>query len=363
MAEKAKTFGRNLLLELAIAKGKNYDRESITTGSPSKKQVLEGLRNVGVNDPIEIISTVQELKRRLKLWILVKKVKELGVFFDHEKNKALKLAIHIYCKDENALKDLSTYQKSEPKTKTVFYTSQKQLTMDDWLAKEEKLRNAIHEKLSDEENDSIATLDKILSLEDKIRCHIGIDYKKHVVERKKSPQYPHRKGSYDSYPLRRMVVTYDLKNNTMQISSHPTKTPKLIQILSEVLSNNPDNFQIRRPSAAEAIKSFENKKIQEQLQENNIRISEVKLKRIRMKGNPSFMHIKGENLLETINQLKESEINIVGKNIADVSEITFEFNKKKYKINYENSKIEKTGDFTPDDESMINEILSSWGVA
>ena len=285
----------------------------------------------------------------------------INKFYDHEKNRALKLAIHIYCKDKKALLDLHTYQKSEPKRKTIYYSSQKQFTLDDWIKNEDKLKIAISEKLSDKESDSIATLDKIISVGDKIRCNIGIDYKKRVVERKKSPEFPHRKGSYDSYPLRKMIVTYDVKSNTVQVSSHPTKTPQLMQILSEVMTNTKDNFDIRIPTASQAIKSFADKDVQKQLQENNVRISEIILKRIRMKGNPSYMRIQGENLIETINQFKDSEVNIVGKNISDISEITFEFDKKKYKVNYETGKVEKSVDFTPDGEFKLREILSSWG--
>lgn len=362
MANKPKTFGRDILLELAIANGVNYERTSITSRSPTKKQVLLGLHNKGIDNPHEIISIIQDLKKRIKLWILEEKAKELGTFFNHEKNKSLKLAIHIYSKNKSALQDLSTYQKSEPKTKTIFYSSHKQLMLDDWLKNESKLKIAISDNLSDKERDSIATLDKILFVGDKIRGEIGIDYKKRIVERKSSPQFPRRKGSYDSYPLRKMIFTYDVKNNVIQVSAHPEKTPELMHILSEVMTSNKDNFELRKPSAEQAIKAFSDKTVQKQLQKNNMRITEIILKKIRMKGNPSYMHIKGENLLETINQLKESEINIIGKNIADISEITFEFDKKKYAINYETSKVVKTGDFNPEDEFKINQMLSTWGI-
>lgn len=357
MVNKPKTFGRDILLELAIAKGVSYDR----TRLPTKKQVLLGLHNIGIDNPNEIITKIQELKKRIKLWILEAKAKELGVFINHTSNKQLKLAIHIYSKNPISLQDLSVYQKSEPKTNTVFYSSHKQFTLDNWLKNESELKKVIQEKLSDEERDSIATLDKILTVGDKIRGEIGIDYKKRIVERKSSPQFPRRKGSYDSYPLRKMVFTYDLKNNIIQVSSHPEKTPKLIQILSEIMAGNAVNFEIRTPSAEQAMKSFQNEKVQKQLEDNNIKIIEITLKKIRMKGNPSFMNIKGENILETINQLKEAEINIIGKNIADISEITFEFDKKKYMLNYETSKVVKTGDFSPEDEFKINQILSTWG--
>jgi len=357
MPDKPKTFGRDLLSELAIAKGVNYDR----TRLPTKKQVLLGLHNIGIDNPNEVIVKIQELKKRIKLWILEAKAKELGVFINHEHNKQLKLAIHIYSKNPTTLQDLSIYQKSEPKTNTIFYSSQKQLTLDNWQKNENDLKKAIRERLSDEERDSIATLDKIIPVGDKIRGEIGIDYKKRMVERKSSPQFPRRKGSYDSYPLKKMVFTYDLKSNTIQVSSHPEQTPKLIQILSEVMVGNNQNFEIRKPSAEQAMKSFQDEKVQKQLQENNIKIIEIILKKIRMKGNPSYMHIKGENILETINQLKDAEVNIVGKNIADISEITFEFDKKKYTQNYETSKVVKTGDFNPEDEFKVKQILSTWG--
>lgn len=357
MTDKPK-FSRDLLLELALAHGINYDR----LRPPTSRQVLLGLHNVGIDNPHEIISKIQEMKRRVKTWILEEKARELGVWYDHEKNKALKLAIYIYSKNKSALEDLSTYQKSEPKTKTIFYSSQKQLTLNDWLQKEKDLRNIIQKNLSDESHDSIATLDKIIHLGDKIRGEIGIDYKKRMVERKSAPQFPRRKGSYDSYPLRKMVFTYDTKNNSIQVSAHPQKTPRLMNILSGVMTDNENNFELRKPSAEQAIKSFSDERIQKQLQESNIRITEIILKKIRMKGNPSYMQMKGENLLETINQFKESDVNIVGKNIAEISEITFEFDRKKYSLNYENSKVERTGDFTPDDEFKINQILSTWGI-
>lgn len=357
MSNKTQKFGRDILLELAISKGVNYDR----TRLPTKNQVLLGLHNIGIDNPHEIIVQIQELKKRIKLWILEAKAKELGVFINHARNKQLKLAIHIYSKNPNALQDLSIYQKSEPKTNTVFYSSHKPFTLDNWLQLENQLKKTVQEKLSDVDRDSIATLDKILTVGDKIRGEIGIDYKKRIVERKSSPQFPRRKGSYDSYPLKKMVFTYDLKNNTVQVSSHPEKTPRLMQILSEVMTGNSENFEIRKPSADQAMKSFQSEKIQKQLQENNIKIIEIILKKIRMKGNPSYMHIKGENIIETINQLKEAEINIVGKNIADISEITFEFDKKKYALNYETSKVVKTGDFSPEDEFKINQMLSTWG--
>lgn len=361
--EKIPSYRRDLLLELAIAKGKNYDRETITPRTPSKKQVLLGLRNKVITNPNQILFEIQKLKRRIKLWILRQKAKDLNVYNDYIKDDAFKLAIHIYCKDKTVLEDLSKYQKSEPKRKTIFYNSNTSLTLDDWIKKEAAIRKIVNERLSDRDADSIATLEKIIPLGKNVRCEIAIDYKKHIVERQKSPKFPNRKGPYDAYPLRRMIATYDVAHKFLQVSAHSKNTPILIQALSEALTGSNDNFEIRKPSAEQAIKSFQDKDAQQQLIENQIRITEMLVKRVPWRGSPSFMHLKGEDLLETINQLDEAELPLIGKNLAILSQVKFEFeNNRSLMINFENNQRDKTGDFTEEDEFKIYQILSSWGL-
>ncbi|MCJ7759886.1 hypothetical protein MUP59_01930 [Candidatus Bathyarchaeota archaeon] len=270
MSEKAPAPGRDSLLELALAKGIHYDRRDTTPRRPTKQQILLALTSNDIRNPNEVLSEIQKLKRRLKLHLLQQKAKDLGVYSDYIKSDKLKLAIHIYCKNKTALEDLSKYQKSEPKRKSIFYTSKSHLTLQSWIQKEAQIKKMVQGRLSDENGDSIATLDKLITLGNTIRCEIAIDYKRLIVERKQSPQFPNRKGTYDAYPLRRMIATYDALRNIMQVSPHPEKTLVLMEVFSEALTGSKDNFEIRRPSPEQAAKSFANPHTHKELAENQI---------------------------------------------------------------------------------------------
>jgi len=184
-----------------------------------------------------------------------------------------------------------------------------------------------------------------------------------MVERELSPQFPNRKGKYDAYPLKRMVATFDIRRNILQVSAHPEKTPVLMEAFSDALTGSRDNFEIRKPSLEQAIEAFAKPEVHKELEDNLIKIIELVLHRIPLRGNPSYMHLKGENLLETIKQLEDSDIHIIGTHLAELSEMTFECEEnKRIKVNFKDNSREKTGDFAEEDEFKINQILSSWGV-
>lgn len=361
--DKIPSYGRGVLLELAIAKGISYDRQKVTLRIPSKNEVLSDLKKAGVKDPHRLLFDIQKLKRRIKRWILQQKAKDLNVYVQEIKDDPFKLAIHIYCKDSNALEEIAKYQKTEQRRKTIQYDSKVRLTLDDWIQKESKIKKIVEKKLSDSESDSIATLDRMTQLGDTVRCEIGIDYKTRIVERKPSPQFPHREGSYDAYPLRKMVATYDFEKKTFQVSSHPKKTPILMEAFSEALTGEKDSFEVRKPTVQKAVESLGDPKIQKQLAENNIAITELLLLKVPIDGNPSFMHLKGEDLFQTMNLFEKSDIHLIGNNLSKISMITFDFNREKsVTIHFTDGTWDKAGDFSHDDESKINKILESWGV-
>ncbi|MCJ7759887.1 hypothetical protein MUP59_01935 [Candidatus Bathyarchaeota archaeon] len=75
------------------------------------------------------------------------------------------------------------------------------------------------------------------------------------------------------------------------------------------------------------------------------------------------MHIKGEDLFETIKLFDNSDIHIIGPELSKISEIMFECGEdRRIKINFRDGSHERTGYFTEDDEFKIDQILSSWGV-
>lgn len=235
--------------------------------------------------------------------------------------------------------------------------------MDDWVEKKKQIKEAIETKLSDPDEDSIATLDDVVPLGNVVRCIIGIDHKKRIVERKKSPQYPHRDGTYDAYPLGRMIVNYNIDNGTIQVSAQSKKIPSLVEALSETLTGTKNNFSIKSPSAAKAVKSLVSKQAQAELSQNQIRVVELILHRVPMRGNPSFFHLKGEDLLETILQLRDADINIIGENLSKLHSMTFEMpNKGRIAINFETGGHDRFGDFSNEDEIEVYRILSSWGI-
>src|SRR3972149_3947966 len=114
MSGGAPKFGRLSLFELALAKGITYDRTTATSRKPTKPQIMMALASKGIRNPYEVLAEIQDLKRRIKLYLLQQKAKDLGIHIDGIDRDKFKLAIHIYCKNKSALEDLSNYQKSEP---------------------------------------------------------------------------------------------------------------------------------------------------------------------------------------------------------------------------------------------------------
>lgn len=355
---KVPSFGPNYLYELAIAKGVNYDRNM---KRPKKDQILLALSKKGVTNPNDELASIQNLKRRLSLSVLVKKAMELGVYSKDLQDDKLKLAIHIYCKSKPAMEELNRFYQITPRHVTVHYETSTPLTLDDWLTNEEKVKAEVSQRLN-ESPDSITTVDKITKLGKTIQLHIGTDSKRRIVERKESEGFPNREGSYDAFPLRRITLTFDSESQVLQISSHPSKTQAIVEALSKALTNAPDAFQPRIPSAHQAVEAFSDPKVEQDLEEHGVRITELKLLNIPLSGNPTYMHLRGENLLETAKQFDESGIPILGENRAEIESIAFEMEGSgKVTINYGNGKREVTGEFTPEQLATIESVISGWG--
>jgi len=354
----APSFGPNYLYELAIAKGVTYDR---SMKRPTKTQILLALSKKGISKPDELLRDIQLLKRRLRLSTLIQKAMELGVYSKELGDDKFKLAIHIYCKSKNAMEELNRYYQVTPRHVTVHFETDNLISLDEWLKHEEDIKTEVNQRLTQSPN-SITTVDKITRLGNVVQLQVGTDSKTHIVERKESEGYPNREGPYDAFPLRRMTVTFDSQTQILQVSSHPSKTTSIVEAISQALTGDTSAFHPRIPSSTQAVEAFNDPKVVEELEKNGVRITEMKLRNIPLNGNPSYLHLQGENLLDTIKQFDEAGVPILGENLSEIESIAFEMEGSgKITVYYGNGKREITGEFSPEDLTTIESLISGWG--
>ncbi len=349
-------YPREALLEFAKAKGVSF--AEITPKIPSKVQVLNQITAKDKKAVAEL-EEINELRQRLKLWTLTEKAKELGVYDDGLKK--ITLAVRIYCKDSDALRDLQRYQRTEPKQSTLAFVSKKEIPAEK-LCDESALRTIVEQKLTTG-NDAIATLDALARVGDNVRYVVNLDNKKKTVERSPSVKFPGRKGTHDDFPLKRVVATYNLKSGILQVSALKDKAEQVVRCISEAACGNEDLFEEDKPSMDKASLIFTDSDLQAACQESDIKLVELKLLRLPLEGGISMLHLQGDNVFDTIRQFQAASLPpIVGDGASEIALLTFMLNNKKMTLDFTRGNARTVGKFTDEELAKMSDVMKRWGI-
>lgn len=358
--EDTASFGRKFLLAYAKVKGVEFAR--ITQKTPTKEQLEHALRSRRFNY-LEDLRNVMKLRQRLNLGLLTSKAKELGVLTQEISDDKIALSIAIYCKDRTALEELHLYQQSEPKRSTFAFIPSSVIPLTTWVERAPRFAELITRRLSNPVDGGLATLKHESQVGDKLRFVIEFDRKKHVLERGPESRLPGRKGPHDDFPLGKMVATYDANAKRLEVSAFAEKSGIVVQCLSEALTGKSDYFQPRLPSATKAITLLTQKDAKEELSSSQIRIIELQLRGIPWKGSPTFLHMQGDDLLQTVEQLDGAGVPLLGDSLSRIALITLKLdNSRRMTIDFENAKTKTVGRFTGQEEGDVQEFLRRWGI-
>jgi hypothetical protein len=296
----------------------------------------------------------------LRYQVLAEKAKELGLF--KEGVAKLVLATRIYCKDPNSLEELHKYQQYQPKRSTFGYMADNevdQTTLDKGL---KLLPGLIEKNLSDADKKGIGTLEGKTMVGDELRMVVNVDREKFQNERPKDPKFPGRKGSHYDYPLRRIIVNYNRKTNVLRVSAMNEWADKTAHTISPALFGKEDSFAKQTPDAEKAHVIFTNDSLKKNLQSESIRVTELELRQLPLKGSPSRMLLEGDDLIETINQLEAKEIKLIGANLSQIASLRLELNGKKIELDIVKGNVREIGNLEPAEKITLEKALKKWGI-
>ncbi len=354
-------YSRDTYLELAIAKGVNYPRETITRSKPSLKQVLLGLASQKVTNPAEVLDEVRRLKRGVRLVLLQERARELHLDLDGISEDAFKVAIHIYAANPKELEDLQRFNSKEHIRSTFGYLALEQVSENRFSEAVANGRKFIEGQLRDPKLGSIGTIEKVEISSDYVRIHINIDKKQHMSERPEDPRFPGRKGPHDDFPLHKIVASFEKKTNSLRVSAFEGYADKVVQGISEALFGAPDYFVKEEPDPATVQTIFTDETLRHELASFG-RVTELELTDLALEGAPSRLLLQGDDLIATIDALAKKDVLLLGENLSRVKKIVFTMNNKSVALFYDKGKMREVGDFGEQELSHLRQFFARWKI-
>lgn len=349
-------FSRQSLFVFCEMKGFPF-KNKITLRSPTREEVVDIIEKKN-RDYIDQLLEILELNRYLKPEHIQTKADELGVY--QKDQKRIISVIKIYCKSPDEMRRLSQYRSIDP-SRSMFSSNTVQLTIKDFMDKQEEIRKLVKKQLSKGE-DSIVTLDKVSQLGDKVRFEVHYDQKKKVKERKPSPEFPGRAGPFrEIYPESKMYVEYDIVEKKLKVSA-TKRAQEVLEVFSTAILGKKDAIKIEKPKVEKIYENITKEDVRRQLQTENVKVTEIELAKLPMRGSPSYMQMKGNNLLETFDQFKEHKLPIFGKGLSELRTITVYIGKNKVMIDYVRGNQERTKRISDEQSKHIDSILSNMGI-
>ena len=350
-------YKQEALLKYCELKNFAYEDE-VTTRKPTRDDLISYIRNNNPNNTKEL-AEILDLIRYLKSEYIKAKAEELRLY--DESDSRLMSALKIYCKDPEELRKLSKYRSIDPSRSMFSSNEQKQLNIQNFLDNKDKIGKVIREELSQGTN-SIVTLDDVVRLKDKIRFEIHYDERRGIRERKSSPEFPDRAGPIRvTYPERRMYVEFDENEKRLKVSA-TNRAQNVLSIFSKVMLGKADAITIQKPDIIDFYERVQDSKIKKMLKDNNVKVTEIQLAKVPLRGSPNLFIMKGNNLLETFDQFSEHRLPIIGKGLSETKCITVHVGKNKVEIDYNRGNQKRTGRISEDEAKKIDEILPKMGI-
>lgn len=350
-------YSQKSLLLFSELNGIKYSGK-ITSKNPNKEKILNDLQSKKAQ-LLDDLNQILELNRYLRTGDINIKAKELSLIISTEDGR-LDILIKIWCKNPNELKKLVDYRGIDP-SRSMFSSNQVQLSLDKFMEKQDVLKKLINENLS-EGKESIVTLDKISNCGKKIRFEIHYDKKQRVKERKASPEFPGRAGPYrDIFPERKMYVEFNEDDGKFKVSA-TNKAQNVLKVISKAIFGKDDAISIQKPTSVSFYDNIKTKESKKMMKEKDIKVTEVELLNLPLEGSPSYMKLKGNNLLETFDQLATNKVPVLGKGLSEIKTMTIFIGKNRIQVDYGRGNQRRTGRISEEEGANIDKLLIDLGL-